>query len=62
MPDGSIRDLLRGLPVFDTDLPGFQPDQAPGDPVALFTEWLAAAVAAEVPEPHVMSLATVASP
>ncbi len=60
MPDGSIRDLLRGLPVFDTDLPDFQPDQAPGDPVALFTEWLAAAVAAEVPEPHVMSLATVA--
>jgi pyridoxamine 5'-phosphate oxidase len=60
MPDDSIRDLLRGLPVFATDLPDFKPDQAPGDPVALFTDWLAAAIAAGVPEPHVMSLATVA--
>jgi pyridoxamine 5'-phosphate oxidase len=60
MADGSIRGLLRGLPVFGGELPGFEPDQAPGDPVALFTEWLAAAIAAQVPEPHVMSLATVA--
>src|ERR1700760_1051120 len=58
MTDGSVRDLLRGLPVFASDLPDFQPDQAPDDPVALFTDWLAAAVAAGVPEPHVMSLAT----
>ena len=60
MTDGSVRDLLRGLPVFASDLPDFQPDQAPDDPVALFTDWLAAAIAAGVPEPHVMSLATVA--
>jgi pyridoxamine 5'-phosphate oxidase len=58
--DGSVRDLLRGLPVFAGDLPGFEPEQAPGDPVTLFTEWLAAAIGAQVPEPHVMSLATVA--
>src|ERR1700761_9563406 len=60
MPDDSIRDLLRGLPVFATDLPGFKPDQAPGHPVALFPDWLAAAIAAGVPEPHGMSRATVA--
>src|ERR1700753_1966015 len=60
MPDRSIRELLRGLPVFAGDLPDFEPDQAPDDPVTLFTDWLAAAVAAGVPEPHVMSLATVA--
>src|SRR6201996_2398067 len=60
MTDGSVRDLLRGLLFFASDLPDFQPDQAPDDPVALFTDWLAAAIAAGVPEPHVMSLATVA--
>ena len=60
MADDSIRDLLRGLPVFAGDLPDFHPDQAPGDPVAHFADWLAAAIAAQVPEPHVMSLATVA--
>jgi pyridoxamine 5'-phosphate oxidase len=53
-----IRDLLRRLAVFDTDLSSFEPDVAPADPVTLFTEWLAAAVAAGVPEPHAMSLAT----
>ena len=60
MADGPIRDLLRGLPVFAGELPDFHPDQAPGDPVDLFADWLAAAIAAQVPEPHVMSLATVA--
>src|ERR1700750_336984 len=60
MPDDSIRELLRGLPVFATALPAFEPDRAPGDPVALFTDGLAGAIAAGVPEPHVMSLATVA--
>lgn len=52
--EGPIRDLLRRLSVFDTDLPGL----APADPVTLFTEWLAAAVTAGIPEPHAMSLAT----
>jgi len=59
MPEASFRDLLRRLPAFDTDLlPDFEPGLAPADPVALFTEWFAAAVAAGVPEPHAMSLAT----
>jgi pyridoxamine 5'-phosphate oxidase len=57
-PDDPVRDMLRRLRVFDTDLPRFQPDQTPADPLALFTEWLAAAIMAGVPEPHVMSLAT----
>ncbi|MEU7879423.1 pyridoxine/pyridoxamine 5'-phosphate oxidase [Microbispora bryophytorum] len=55
---GSIRDLLRGLAVFDTELPGFDADAAPSDPVALFVEWLTSAVEAGVREPHAMSLAT----
>ena len=58
MPEGPVRDLLRRLLVFDTDLPGFEPGLAPSDPVTLFTEWLAAAITARVPEPHAMSLAT----
>jgi pyridoxamine 5'-phosphate oxidase len=59
MPDVSVRDLLRRLPAFDTDLlPDFEPGLAPADPVTLFTEWFAAAIAAGVPEPHAMSLAT----
>lgn len=56
--DVPVRELLRRLPVFATDLPGFRPDHAPADPVTLFMEWFAAAVAAGVPEPHAMSLAT----
>lgn len=58
MPEEPVRELLRRLPVFAVDLPGFQPERAPADPVTLFTEWLATAVAAGVPEPHAMSLAT----
>ncbi|MEV4461016.1 pyridoxal 5'-phosphate synthase [Microbispora sp. NPDC049633] len=54
----SIRDLLRGLPVFDTELPGFDVDAAPADPVELFVEWLTSAVEAGVREPHAMALAT----
>ncbi|WP_156081168.1 pyridoxal 5'-phosphate synthase [Microbispora rosea] len=55
---GSIRDLLRGLPVFDTALPEFDVDAASSDPAALFVEWLTSAVEAGVREPHAMSLAT----
>lgn len=55
----SIRQLLRGLAVFDTDLPPFEPEAAPPDPVALFVEWLSGAIAAGVREPHAMTAATV---
>ncbi|WP_432933942.1 pyridoxine/pyridoxamine 5'-phosphate oxidase [Microbispora sp. CA-135349] len=57
-PARSIRDLLRNLAVFDTELPEFDVDAAPSDPVALFVEWLTSAVKAGVREPHAMSLAT----
>ncbi|MFF3562759.1 pyridoxal 5'-phosphate synthase [Streptomyces sp. NPDC002574] len=53
------RELLRSIEVFAGDLPGFDPAAAPEDPVALFTEWLLAAVRAGVREPHAMTLSTV---
>ncbi len=54
-----LGDLLRALPVFAVDLPDFDAERAPVGPVPLFTTWLLAAVAAGVPEPHAMTLATV---
>jgi pyridoxamine 5'-phosphate oxidase len=58
MPQGPVRDLLRRLPVVNIEAPDFEPDLAPADPVTLFTEWFAAAIAARVFEPHAMALAT----
>ncbi len=64
MPDGSpvdqtsMRDLLRGLPVFDVELPVFDAGDAPAAPAALFAGWLAEAIEAKVPEPHAMTVAT----
>jgi pyridoxamine 5'-phosphate oxidase len=56
-----LDELLRSLRVWDpevTELPAFDPDAAPAEPLTLFTQWFAAAVAAGQPEPHTMSLAT----
>ncbi|MEU5363331.1 pyridoxal 5'-phosphate synthase [Streptomyces sp. NPDC005925] len=56
-----LHELLRSLRVWDpevTELPAFDPDTAPDEPLPLFTRWFAAAVAAGQPEPHTMSLAT----
>ncbi|MFF4213346.1 pyridoxal 5'-phosphate synthase [Streptomyces sp. NPDC001796] len=56
-----LHELLRSLRVWDpetTELPAFDPAAAPGEPLALFTEWFAQAVAAGQTEPHTMSLAT----
>ncbi|MGW7204854.1 pyridoxine/pyridoxamine 5'-phosphate oxidase [Streptomyces sp. NPDC054837] len=53
--------LLRSLRVWApeaTTLPPFDPATAPAEPLPLFTEWFAEAVAAGQPEPHTMSLAT----
>ncbi|MCO1599364.1 pyridoxal 5'-phosphate synthase [Micromonospora sp. RHAY321] len=55
----SIRDLLRGLPVFARPLPRFAPDDAPDRPDDLFVSWLDEAIAAGVVEPHAMTLSTV---
>jgi pyridoxamine 5'-phosphate oxidase len=59
MPD--LHELLRSLRVWDpdvTELPPLDPAAAPTDPLSLFTEWFAQAVAAGQTEPHTMSLAT----
>jgi pyridoxamine 5'-phosphate oxidase len=64
MPDGpladsiSMRDLLRGLPVFAADLPEFDAGAAPEEPVSLFADWLTGALGAKVPEPHAMTVST----
>jgi pyridoxamine 5'-phosphate oxidase len=55
---GSLRDLLRAGRVFPDQMPDFDPDTAPDDPVTLFRRWLAAAVKDEVPAPQAMTLAT----
>jgi pyridoxamine 5'-phosphate oxidase len=57
-PERQVRDMLRRIPVFDTELPCFRLDLAPADPVTLFIEWLATAIESGVAEPHAMSLAT----
>ncbi|MFJ4711429.1 pyridoxal 5'-phosphate synthase [Streptomyces sp. NPDC088785] len=53
-----LQALLRSLRVWDTELPSFDPGSAPDDPLPLFVEWFAAAVAAGQREPHTPSLAT----
>ena len=57
--DDDLAARLRGLAVFAGELPAFDPDGAPDDPVALFVGWLDEAIAAQVPEPHAMVLGTV---
>ncbi|MFH8616422.1 pyridoxal 5'-phosphate synthase [Streptomyces sp. NPDC017979] len=54
-----VRQWLRDLEVFAGPLAEFDPAAAPADPVPLFLDWLRAAVAAGVPEPHAMTLSTV---
>jgi pyridoxamine 5'-phosphate oxidase len=53
-----LRETLRGLDVFGGDLPAFDIAELPADPHELFTEWLLAAIAAGVREPHAMTLST----
>ncbi|MEU2282084.1 pyridoxal 5'-phosphate synthase [Streptomyces sp. NPDC013178] len=56
-----LHELLRSLRVWDpevTELPAFDPDSAPDDPVTLFAQWFAEVVAAGEREPHTMTLAT----
>jgi pyridoxamine 5'-phosphate oxidase len=55
----SLRARLRALPDFPDELPHFDPAKAPADPALLFIDWLDAALAAGVRQPHAFSLATV---
>jgi pyridoxamine 5'-phosphate oxidase len=54
-----LRDVLRGLRVFEGELPEFDPERAPAVPHELFAAWLSHAIDAGVREPHAMTLSTV---
>ncbi|KQX08475.1 MULTISPECIES: pyridoxine/pyridoxamine 5'-phosphate oxidase [unclassified Leifsonia] len=54
----SVRRMLRALPDFPDELPEFDPETAPSDPVELFIDWLEAAVVRGIRQPHAFSLAT----
>ncbi|MFC3300575.1 pyridoxamine 5'-phosphate oxidase [Arthrobacter agilis] len=58
-PSGSIRDIVRGVPVFPEDMPPFDPAVAPASPLGLFHEWLQRAVDDGVAAPHAVHLSTV---
>ncbi|MFI9275435.1 pyridoxal 5'-phosphate synthase [Kitasatospora sp. NPDC052896] len=55
----SLAELLRDRPPMARALPSFEPDRAPAEPATLFLAWLAEAVAADVPDPQIVTLATV---
>jgi pyridoxamine 5'-phosphate oxidase len=57
--DQELQVRLRDLPVFDIELPTFDPRQAPDNPSELFVDWLLEAINAGVREPHAMTLSTV---
>lgn len=54
-----LRALLRALPGFVPDLPVLDPDAAPHDPNALFSQWFEDALEQEDRQPHAMSFSTV---
>ena len=53
-----LRSQLRGLRVFDENVPEFDVDSVPETPEPLFLEWLAHAIEADVRAPHAMVLST----
>jgi pyridoxamine 5'-phosphate oxidase len=55
----SMRALLRGLPVLKGLPPVFDADEPVPDPLDLFADWLRTAIAADVLEPHAMTLSSV---
>ncbi|CAL9451093.1 pyridoxine/pyridoxamine 5'-phosphate oxidase [Streptomyces sp. enrichment culture] len=55
---GAFDAALRALPVWDTELPAFDPADAPDDPLELFRAWFLDAAAAGQAEPHAAQLAT----
>ncbi|UEJ81288.1 pyridoxamine 5'-phosphate oxidase family protein [Brachybacterium halotolerans subsp. kimchii] len=54
-----LRDRLRKLPAFPSDLPVLDPDSVPEDPEALFRDWLEEAIASGARQPHAMTFTTV---
>jgi pyridoxamine 5'-phosphate oxidase len=57
-PQDAFRTLLHAQRVWDIELPAFDPDSAPDEPLPLFHRWFGEAVAAGQSEPHTMTLAT----
>jgi pyridoxamine 5'-phosphate oxidase len=58
MSESSIREMLRGLPVFPAELPRFDTAAAPEAPVPLFLSWLSAAARDKLLGPQAMTLST----
>lgn len=58
-PSAPWRERLRALPVFPADLPPFDPDAAPDDPLELAARWLSDAIDAELLQPHAATWSTV---
>lgn len=56
---GSVSWLLRSLPAMTGELPRFDPEHTPAEPLELFLRWFGEAVGAGVREPHTMTLGTV---
>jgi pyridoxamine 5'-phosphate oxidase len=56
--EASLRDRLRQLPTMKAEFPHFDTDATPDEPIALLVDWLEAAIAAGVVQPHAMSIAT----
>ncbi len=54
----TLREKLRALTVFSGDMPHFDTDAAPHEPLPLLVEWLEFAIDAGVSQPHAMALAT----
>ena len=59
MSDEPWRTRLRALPVFSGELPNFDTDAAPTDPIDLLQQWLDLAIRSEASQPHAMTIATV---
>lgn len=58
MSDISFRDLLRSIRPPKAEMPDFDTDAAPADPVALFLEWTALAADAGVSQLNAVTLST----
>ncbi|MET9736278.1 pyridoxal 5'-phosphate synthase [Streptomyces sp. NPDC006458] len=57
-----IRNVFRAIPVFQNVRPvDFSAEDLPDHPLPALTEWILAGLAAGQPEPHAMSLCTVAA-
>lgn len=57
----TVRDLLKSLPSMPHELPTFDAEAAPADPVDLFSQWLEEAAAAGQLLPHGATLSTAAA-